>query len=148
MAGTALAAFTAEGGRHASDLELDREHRLALLGLRPALRDQELRGMKLGALSRHALDVGVGEDALAGAQDENEPKEAVLALVLAQRKPPAEDEPDRQADGGEIRAGPAEFMAELKHRLATPDTQRAPAPRAPWAPAQAAPGAAAALPAS
>eukprot|EP01045_Picozoa_sp_COSAG04_P045374 COSAG04_NODE_15872_length_517_cov_10.229665_2_plen_44_part_01 len=35
-----------------------------------------------------------------GARDENEPKEAVLALVLAQRKPPAEDEPDRQADGG------------------------------------------------
>ena len=43
--------------------------------------------MKLGALSRYAAAIGIGEDALEAAQDDDAPQVAGLALVLAQLEP-------------------------------------------------------------
>jgi len=45
--------------------------------------EEELRGMKLGALSKRARQAGVTPDALERAQDEDVPQAAVIALVLS-----------------------------------------------------------------
>ena len=45
--------------------------------------EEELRGMKLGALSKRAKQDGVSVERLEEAQDDDEPKAAVIALILA-----------------------------------------------------------------
>ena len=45
--------------------------------------EEELQAMKLGALSKRAKQAGVAVERLEEAQDEEEPKAAVIALILA-----------------------------------------------------------------
>ena len=45
--------------------------------------EEELQAMKLGALSKRAKQAGVAVERLEEAQDEGEPKAAVIALILA-----------------------------------------------------------------
>ena len=49
--------------------------------------EEELRGMKLGALSKRARQAGVTAEQLEDAQDEDEPKTAVINLILAKEDP-------------------------------------------------------------
>ena len=44
---------------------------------------EELAGMKTGALNKRAREVGVGADAMDDAADEDDPRTALIALIVA-----------------------------------------------------------------
>ena len=69
-----------------------------------ALREEELRGMKLGALSKLARSQArVTQDALVQALDEDNPKDAVIALVLSRGD--SKNGQARRAQTPRLRAG-------------------------------------------
>ena len=45
---------------------------------------RELERLKLGALSRRAADIGVDEEALDAAEDTDDPKGAIIQLILVE----------------------------------------------------------------
>eukprot|EP01046_Picozoa_sp_COSAG06_P074710 COSAG06_NODE_22982_length_706_cov_1.243822_2_plen_87_part_01 len=52
--------------------------------------EAQLKAMKLGALSKRALASGATAEELEAAQDEDEPKAAVIALILRYEVDPSE----------------------------------------------------------
>ena len=69
---------------------------------------EELAGMKTGALRKRAREVGVGEDAMDDAADEEDPRAALIALIVAASPvPEAAAEPAAHSASGAAVSAPA-----------------------------------------
>jgi hypothetical protein len=93
-----IAAVTKACGEVRDRLELHKPSSLRRAAARAALQ-VELEPLRPSELRRRAVDAGVGSDLLAGADDAEVPREALLALLLDQLAPQHEGRSKRQDEG-------------------------------------------------
>ena len=77
----------------------------------------ELAGMKTGALNKRAREVGVGADAMDNAADEDDPRAALIALIVA-----ASPVPEAAAEPAAHNASGAAVSAPAVRKLTTTST--------------------------